>query len=390
MGKSLSTAVWYPGVRGLPARGMVPYAQGLEAGGVDQVFTWDFLTGILPRVAWGQTFSPAASVLPDGDSFFDPFVLLGMAGGATENLGLSVCATNGIRTGPAEMMRMAMTIADASQGNTIVCVGSGEKQNTVPFGYKRTEGLARLEDHFRLYRELWDNEEPFSFQGNIWNFEDAYIGGARTHRPKMYLAGAGPKALDIAAKYADGWCTVVPAAFAHVEHYADTVKEMREKVESYGRDPDEFDFAVEAIALIHEDEGAIEEAIDHSEFITCFSSIYGRMAHHEWEWEDDVELVRPRDYNYTFHLLPNQVKKEEHDAVMARVSRTMKEKSFVHGTAPKVAEHWNQYVEAGASWVGFLDFAPFVFGIDEAENCLARNIEVCRLMKAAAGTPATA
>src|SRR6202008_262005 len=98
---------------------------------------------------------------------------------------------------------------------------------------------------------------------------------ARTHRPKMWVAGAKEKALDIAARYADGWLTVVPAAYAHVEDYAEMVKVVKQKVESYGRDPEQFQFGVEAIALINEDEREIEKAIDDSEFVTCFASIYG-------------------------------------------------------------------------------------------------------------------
>src|SRR5437763_9371299 len=128
--KPLTTAVWYPGMRGASARDVIPFAQALERGGVDQIFTWDFLTGILPRCAWTPEFSPAAAALPDGDSFYDPFVTLGIAAGATTNLGASVVATNAIRNGPAEMMRMALTLADASRGSTIIAVGTGEKQNT--------------------------------------------------------------------------------------------------------------------------------------------------------------------------------------------------------------------------------------------------------------------
>lgn len=378
--KTLKTAVWYPGVRGAGAKDVIPFARALEQGGVDQIFTWDFLTGILPRAAWTPEFSPAAAVLPDGDSFYDPFVTLGIAGGATTNLGLSVVATNAIRNGPAEMMRMALTLAQASGGNTIIAVGTGEKQNTYPFGYRRTEGLARLEDHFRLYRLLREADEPFTFEGNVWQYRNAYIGTIRSHLPKMYVAGTGPRALDIAARYADGWLTVCPAAFAHVEHYAETVAEMRRKVEQYGRDPDAFEFAVEAIALVNDDEEAIQRAIDESEFVACFASLYGRMAHHEWE-EDGVPLARPRDYNYTFHLLPNEVTRGEYDDTIKKVSRKMKENSFVFGPAKVVAAHWAEYVEAGASWVGFLDFAPFVFGLEDAPNCLARNIEVSRLLK---------
>jgi phthiodiolone/phenolphthiodiolone dimycocerosates ketoreductase len=205
----------------------------------------------------------------------------------------------------------------------------------------------------------------------------------------MLMAGAGPRALDIAARYADGWVIPAPAAFAHVEEYAAKVTEVKQKVEAYGRDPEAFIFGVEAIALIHEDPAAIEDAIDNSEFVASFASIYGRMAHAEWESEDDVELARPRDYNYTLDLLPNEVTQAENDAVMAKVSRAMKSKSFAHGTRQEVTDHWMQYVDAGASWIGFLDFAPFVFGLEEATNCLDRNIDVCRMLKAAAGATAT-
>jgi phthiodiolone/phenolphthiodiolone dimycocerosates ketoreductase len=377
---SLTTACFYYGFRHAPAKAVVPFAQGLEQAGVDHMWMFDFLTGFLPRAAWTKEFSPAAEILPDSDSFYDPYVVMGMAAAGTTRLGLAMLATNACRQGPAEVMRMALTLADATNGKAIVGVGTGERIQTEPFGYRRSEGIARLEDHFRLYRLLQDCDGPFSFEGNVWRYDNAYIGTTRRHQPKMWAVGAGPRLLDIAARYADGWLTWAPGGFPDAEVYARQAREMKQRLERYGRDPECFDFGLQAGVMLHDDPDVIENMFEHSDFLAYFSALYGRFNHGAWK-QEGVPPVFPNDWNYSLRFLPNEVTRGQFEATVKQVPRAMKERSLFSGAPKEAATHLRGYVDAGVTWVGLLDFLPFVLGLAEAPASLERTAVALSLLK---------
>lgn len=378
----VETAMVYLGLRVQPPGAVVPYAQMLEESGVvDYLWQWDVIAGWVPPHMWTPEQIPAAATLPDCYSWYDMRIQMGMAAAACDRLGLlGVMPT--LRHGPAELMQSMMTLADATNGRAMFAMGVGEAYNSVAFGYKRSEGLARYEDHLRLYQQLWEHNEPFDFEGNIYRFSDASIGCVKGHKPKIYALGAGPRFLDLAARYADGWMTAVPFGFAHPELFAEKVAEVRRLVEQYGRDPDQFGIAIQAFPFLQEDPDR-RRSTYANQAMKLFVATIGRFEQSNWALEG-MEAAYPNNWNYSVHWVPTRVSREELDAVLAKVSPEMVEKCWTLAGSPKeVAGQLQGFVDAGATLVASFDYvSPFVLGADEAMESIGRTIEVCGLLKA--------
>ena len=190
---------------------------------IDYLWLWDELSGWFPGKLWTTENTPAADFI-DGDSTYDPFVqaAIALAHNPDANIRLS---TDAIRGGPAELLRKVLTLSNATSGNVVVAVGAGELRQTKPFGYKRTEGLQRLEDILQLVRRLYDEPQPWTQETNFWHLKNATIGKHRPEkRPEFWALGGGPVLLDIAARYADGFEAATPQAIQTPEEFSETVE----------------------------------------------------------------------------------------------------------------------------------------------------------------------
>jgi phthiodiolone/phenolphthiodiolone dimycocerosates ketoreductase len=92
-------------------------------------------------------------------------------------------------------------------------LGAGELKQCKPFGYKRSQGLSRMEDIFQIVRKLISTDGLVSHEGNHWNYQDAWIGAHFPKLPELWALGGGPQLIDIATSYADGFMSMVPSAF---------------------------------------------------------------------------------------------------------------------------------------------------------------------------------
>jgi hypothetical protein len=95
----------------------------------------------------------------------------------------------------------------------VLQLGAGEVRNIKPYGYKRSEGLKRLEDHMRFYHAYRTTEEPIDLEGDAWTFNQAWLGrGGNAENLRLWGLGGGPRLLDITTSYADGIACVAPPA----------------------------------------------------------------------------------------------------------------------------------------------------------------------------------
>lgn len=377
----VKTAMVYLGLRAQPPGAVVPYAQMLEQTGVvDYLWQWDVIAGWVPPFMWTPEQIPAAATLPDCYSWYDMRIQMGMAAAASDRLGLlGVMPT--LRHGPAELMQSMMTLADISEGKAIFALGVGEAYNSVAFGYRRSEGLARFEDHLRLYQLMWELDEPFDFDGNVIKWKAASIGCVKGHKPKVWALGAGPKLLDIAARYADGWMTAVPFGFAHPELFAEKVSEIRRLVERYGRDPDQFEIAIQAFPFLQEDPERRRMIYDN-DAMRLFVATIGRFEQSHWALEGH-EAPYPTKWNYSIHWVPTHVNERDLKAVLANVTPEMIEDCWTLAGSPKeVALHLEGFIDAGATTVASFDYvSPFLLGVEEGMASIGRTIELCELLR---------
>lgn len=318
-----------------------------ESGVVDYIACTDIadFTGFIPA----QVRPPDYATRPDNASWYDNTVSLAVSGVRHPGLGLIYGGVSTIRSGPVELFRRAMAINDLANGNSICFAAIGERYNVVPFGHQRTRGLATFEDHMKLYQLLWERDAPFDFDGKIWKYVNAFIGAERGHRPQFWAEGAGPRFLEIAAKYADGWVVAVPSSAARPEQFAQKVAHVRSLVEQQGRDPDQFGICVFPVCMIHDDAGVLEQAIQNP-MIRVLAALYGRLPHEEWRAEG-VETVFPDGWDYSLHWDASELSDADFEELVGKVSDDMVRRAFFIGSVREVGEQIKGYVEAGATMI---------------------------------------
>jgi phthiodiolone/phenolphthiodiolone dimycocerosates ketoreductase len=365
--------------RYIPATAIAQTARAYEASGViDSVSVWDQLVFFHPRSLWTTENTPMAAVMPDIDSFPDAFLTLAYASCAAPGLGTSI-ATDAVRRSPAELLQSMLTLQNMTGGRSTLQLGAGEIKQCKPYGWKRKEGLARMQDILRAMKALYDADGPIDFEGQHWNFDQAWIGNAKPARPRVWGLGGGPKLLDVTTRFADGFSTMAPTVAYSSERWAEMIDSLRTMVAERDRDPDAFDFALFPCALlIHEDENVIDRALENP-ILKWMTACWGRINQTDW-LKEGMAPPRP-DWHYALKLLPTTISDGERDEVLANTTRAHCEKTWIYGTPAQVAEQLQPYVDLGTRWMHLADTLPLVIDPEDGQNTIARTIEVARIIK---------
>jgi G6PDH family F420-dependent oxidoreductase len=127
-----------------------------------------------------------------------------------------------IRIHPAIIAQAAATSAVMLNGNFVLGLGSGEALNEHILGDhwpEADERLEMLEEAVEVIRKLWGGGVQ-DHRGQHYRVEHARIYDLPQEPPPIVISGFGPKAVQLAARIGDGYCTVGPDA--------DSVKMFRE------------------------------------------------------------------------------------------------------------------------------------------------------------------
>jgi G6PDH family F420-dependent oxidoreductase len=146
-----------------------------------------------------------------------PFVWSVIGALATATPGMHVttgvtCPT--VRIHPAVLAQAAATSAVLLEGRFKFGVGSGEALNEHILGDGWPEAdirLEMLEEAIEVMRGLWEGGQ-YSHYGTHYAVENARIYTLPETPPDVLISGFGPKAVDLAARIGDGYCSVMPDA----------------------------------------------------------------------------------------------------------------------------------------------------------------------------------
>jgi len=86
-------------------------------------------------------------------------------------------------------------------------------------------------------------------------------------------------------------------------------------------------------------------------------------------------------------MKPRQTEPSFVDEVLSKTTRAMAENSFFWGSPKDVASQLQAFVDAGIDWVLPVDYMQIVTSLEDASNCLGRNIELCGHLKGTAPQP---
>src|SRR3954447_4780908 len=121
-----------------------------------------------------------------------------------------------VRTHPAIVAHAAATVETMMPGRFRLGVGTGGALNEHIFGDRwpsADERLEMLEEAVEVIRLLWEGGVQ-SHRGRHYRVDNARIYGLPDAPPPIVVSGFGPKAIDLAARIGDGFCTVGPDADA--------------------------------------------------------------------------------------------------------------------------------------------------------------------------------
>jgi len=143
--------------------------------------------------------------------------MIGAIAQATEGMPLTTAVTcPTMRIHPAIVAQAAATSAILLNGNFCLGVGSGEALNEHILGDRWPEAderLEMLEEAVRVIRLLWDGGVK-RHRGRHYRVEHCRVYDLPEQPPPIIVSGFGPKAVSLAAKIGDGYCTMGPDAEA--------------------------------------------------------------------------------------------------------------------------------------------------------------------------------
>ncbi len=173
---------------------------------------------------------------------------------------IATAVVDTVRRHPSLLAQTALTIDHLSRGRFILGLGSGETENTVPYGFDFSKPVSRLEESLKIIRLLWDSDGPVDFEGQFYSLHHARLDTEpyEGRFPKIWIGANGPRMLDITGRYADGWW---PAGAWTPEEYSEKLGLIRASANRAGRDPAAITPALIQTCLIAEDDAELAEIL---------------------------------------------------------------------------------------------------------------------------------
>ena len=194
----------------------------------------------------------------------DAWTTLGALAAITSRIRLGTLVSPSTFRHPSVLAKSAATVDRVSGGRVELGIGAGwnEAEHSsygFPFPDLRTR-MDVLAEQVEIVARSFE-EEPFSFSGEHYTLEDLDAQPKPVQRPRLPLllgGRAGPKALRLAARWADEYNT-----------FGASIDEVRERREAFaaawdraGRDPDAFRFSAMVGVLVGADEADLAQRAD--------------------------------------------------------------------------------------------------------------------------------
>jgi phthiodiolone/phenolphthiodiolone dimycocerosates ketoreductase len=324
-----------------PADKAVQFAQRAEADGFDAIWWPCHLMGWIPDSVWVEELTGLAKFQANPHMYFDPLIMMGAAGAATERIKVGVSVTDTIRRHPAMLAQAALTVDHLAGGRSIFGLGSGERMNVAPYGIEWSKPVGHLEEALRVIRLLWEAEGPVDFAGQFFNLDGAVLGldPYEGKPPPIWLAAHGPRMLEICGRLADGW---VPTNI-EPEDYAQKLGVIHESAERAGRDPAAFTPSMLAYVLCAPDEETLDRLCNETLVRLLFAAV--GLSPETWARHGSSS---PFEGGSGFHsYIPTKVSRAEAERVASHIVPGVVRDATLHGTPTQIAEKIRAYQQAG-------------------------------------------
>src|SRR6185437_1063123 len=232
----------------------------LDGGRYHSIWIPDHMVSFWPDSIWTPEFTDLAIASPSPHRHLDGVAIASAAAVLTENVPIVTAVVDTVRRHPCMLAQTALTIDHLAKGRFILGLGSGESENTVPYGFDFARPVSRFEEALTVIRRLWQSDGPIDFDGKFYFLRHARLDtepyGGRV--PQIWIGGSGPRMLDIAGRHADGWW---PAGAWTPQQYAEMLSAVRESADRAGRDPMAVTPCFIQVCLIGQDDAALADIL---------------------------------------------------------------------------------------------------------------------------------
>jgi coenzyme F420-dependent oxidoreductase len=176
--------------------------------------------------------------------------VLAVVADRTEEIGLSDDVFSPFGRSPAMLAQTALTLHDVSGGRFRLGLGPSSPAITERWhGQSFERPLRRLRETVDVIRAVYENGNP-EYHGEIFDIDGLnYDRSVPEDPPAIDLATLGPKATELAGRFADGW---VPQLFT-VDALEERLEDLRRGAELGDRDPGELRTALIVRTFADED-----------------------------------------------------------------------------------------------------------------------------------------
>jgi phthiodiolone/phenolphthiodiolone dimycocerosates ketoreductase len=324
--------------------------EAYDAGRYHSIWLPDHMVSFWPDSIWTPEFTDLATASASPHRHLDAMAVAAAAAVLTKNVPIATSVVDTVRRHPSLLAQAALTIDHLSKGRFILGLGSGETENTVPYGFDFTKPIGRFEESLRVIRLLWESHGPVDFSGEFYNLRHARLDTElyEGRCPPIWAGASGPRMLDIIGRYCDGWW---PAGAYSPEDYAAKLHTVRSAAERVGRDPMAITTAFIWTCLIADNDAELAQILEAPLIKAYVLQIPAKIMRQfgfehpmgdEWRGYQDINPeVLPRE------RILAMLEKVSSEAILAVVP---------HGTPQQVARTLKGFVEAGLQVPKILDY----------------------------------
>jgi phthiodiolone/phenolphthiodiolone dimycocerosates ketoreductase len=329
-----------------------------------------------PDALWTPEFTELAIASRSPHRHLDGLAVAAAAAALTRNAQIVTCVVDTVRRHPSLLAQTALTISHLSRGRFVLGLGSGEKENILPYGFDFERAVSRFEESLQVIRLLWESDGPVDFKGRFYTLEHARLDAEPydNQLPPIWIGANGPRMLDIVGRYADGW---LPPSYQSPEDYARRLKVVRDSAERAGRNPHAIVPAKVIICLLGDEEeiAAMTQAPLVKSYVLQLSAEVLRSKGHrhpmgdDWKGWQDIE--------------PHKLTRERLLAILSAVDPRSILDFVPHGSPGQVAGYVKALFDAGLRVFKLLDYGPMAgprFSAASAAKVRAAEDEVMRLV----------
>ena len=322
----------------------------LDSGRYHSIWLPDHMVSFWPDSIWTPEFTDLATISPSPHRHLDGMAVAAAAAVLTTNVPLVTSVVDTVRRHPSLLAQSALTIDHLARGRFILGLGSGETENTVPYGFDFSAPVSRFEEALQVIRLLWDSAGPVDFDGRFYQLRharldtEAYEGRC----PPIWIGGSGPRTLDIVGRHADGWW---PTGAWSPEDYAEKLSAVWQSADRAGRDPAAITPCFIQVCVMGDDDAGLAEILAAPLVKSFLLQVSAEMLHgmgfehpmgEDWRGYQDIDpavLTRERIVDFLDRVQP--------EMLLAVVP---------HGTPQQVARVVKEYVDAGLRVPKILDY----------------------------------